>query len=549
MKEGFILKKIISIAARNVSFSDNGQFLRKTRVCAYCRVSTGSLKQSESLKTQVSYYGRYIKNKAEWEYAGVFADEGISGTGMLKRTEFNKMIRACELGKIDLIITKSISRFARNSADCLDVVRHLKNIGVSVYFERENINTLGADSELVLSILSSIAQDESRNISENVKWGVQKRFREGKVYITTKRFLGYDLNNEKQLTVNNGEAEIVKRIYREYLNGRSLKEIKSGLEKDNIKTVTGNRVWNKSTIEYILQNEKYCGDAVLQKTITVDYLTGRRKKNKGEAPKYKVKAHHEPIISKEEFLKAQNIRKRKALKYGNLPEDRDKYQNRYAFSGKIICGNCGAFFNRRTWNSKTKVKQIVWQCRTYINEGKSSCSMKAVDDITLKAVFVRVFNRIYEAKEDFFKRFDDNIGKVLKQNEKCEDVLRVDREIENISGKIKELVRKQIKGELEESTFDRKYRGLKDILQEFKNRRNSLSYDDEKYKELLERNKKIKKFIEGREGTITEFDDDIFGNLIENIVVITPTHLEFHFKNGMVVEEEFIKKRGIKGLQ
>ena len=175
--------------------------------------------------------------------------------------------------------------------------------------------------------------------------------------------------------------------------------------------------------------------------------------------------------------------------------------------------------------------------------------MKAVDDITLKAVFVRVFNRIYEAKEDFFKRFDDNIGKVLKQNEKCEDVLRVDREIENISGKIKELVRKQIKGELEESTFDRKYRGLKDILQEFKNRRNSLSYDDEKYKELLERNKKIKKFIEGREGTITEFDDDIFGNLIENIVVITPTHLEFHFKNGMVVEEEFIKKRGIKGLQ
>ena len=175
--------------------------------------------------------------------------------------------------------------------------------------------------------------------------------------------------------------------------------------------------------------------------------------------------------------------------------------------------------------------------------------MKAVDDITLKAVFVRVFNRIYEAKEDFFKRFANNIEKALKQSEKCEDVLKVDREIENISGKIKELVRKQIKGELEESTFDRKYKDLKDTLQEFKNRRNSLSYDDEKYKELLERNKKIKKFIEGREGTITEFDDDIFENLIENIVVITPTHLEFHFKNGMVVEEEFIKKRGIKGLQ
>ncbi|OAA89077.1 recombinase family protein [Clostridium ljungdahlii] len=543
------MKKIISIAARNLSFPDSGQFLRKTRVCAYCRVSTGSLKQSESLETQISYYERHIKNKSGWEYAGVFADEGISGTGMLKRTEFNRMIRACELGKVDLIMTKSISRFARNSADCIDVVRHLKNIGVGVYFERENINTLGADSELVLSILSSIAQDESRNISENVKWGIQKRFREGKFYITTKRFLGYDLNNEKQLTVNSEEGKIVKRIYREYLNGRSLKEIKSGLEKDNIKTVTGNRVWNESAIKYILQNEKYCGDAVLQKTITVDYLTGKRKKNKGEAPKYEVKEHHEAIISKEDFLKVQNIRKIKALKYGNLPENRDKYQNRYAFSGKIICGNCGAFFSRRTWNSKAKSKQIVWQCRTYINEGKSSCCMKAVDDITLKAVFVRVFNRIYEAKEDFFKRFADNIEKVLKRNEKCEDILRVDREIENISGKIKELVRKQIKGELEESTFDKRYRNLKDTLQEFKNRRNSLSYNDEKYKKLLERNKRIKKFIEDRDGIITEFDDDIFENLIEKIVAITPTHLEFHFKNGMVVEEEFIKKKGIKGLQ
>lgn len=252
MEGEFILKKVTVIKAKNIL--GNNDLLKKPMVCAYCRVSTDSSKQMESLETQVSYYENYIKNKSGWEYAGVFKDEGISGTGTVKRTDFNKMLKACELGKIDLIITKSISRFSRNTADCLETVRYLKSLKVAVYFERENINTLGADSELILSVLSSLAQDESKNISENTRWAFQKKFKQGRLQINAKRFLGYDVDEKGNLIINKEEAKIVKRIYEEYLNGSSLNEIKKVLEKDKIKTVTGKEVWKDSTIRKILSN-------------------------------------------------------------------------------------------------------------------------------------------------------------------------------------------------------------------------------------------------------------------------------------------------------
>lgn len=536
---GFILKKVTAIKAKNTVA--NKELLKKPRVCAYCRVSTDNSKQMESLETQVSYYENYIKNKSGWEYAGVFKDEGISGTGTAKREDFNKMLKACELGKIDLIITKSISRFSRNTADCLETVRYLKSLKVAVYFERENINTLGADSELILSVLSSLAQDESKNISENIKWAFQKKFKQGKIQINTKRFLGYDVENG-MLIINKEEAKIVKRIYKEYLSGSSLSEIKKGLEKDKIKTVTGLDTWQNSTIKKILSNEKYHGDLIQQKTITVDYLTHKRKKNNGEAPKYEIKNHHKGIISKEDFLKVQEIMKKRAAEFGNLPENRNKYTRRYAFSGKIICSNCGAVFKRRTWNSKSKYKQIVWQCSTYINEGKNKCDMKAIDDNTIKAVFVEMFNRLYENKNNFFKAFIDNIDKVLKESAKCENVSKLDKEIDNVNEEIKKLIRQQIKGELQDEVFDIKHKSLNEKLQELKVSKNVVAFDSSKYKEILKRSKEIERIIEMRKSNLIKFDDDIFKNLIEKIMVVTPTHIEFHLKNGMKVEEEFTKK-------
>lgn len=540
------MKKVRKIKATNQQSQPEEFVKSKLKVCAYCRVSTESNKQAESFDTQTTYYERYIKSNPKWEFAGVYADQGISGTTTYKRIEFNKMLNDCEKGKIDLIITKSISRFARNTADCLEVVRFLKSLNIGVYFERENINTLGAESELILSVLSSLAQDESRNISENTKWGIQKKFRKGKIKISSKRFLGYDLDDEGRLVINPEEAKIVRRIYKEYLDGKSMNEIKKGLETDKIKTVTGKEKWQISTIKAILSNEKYYGDAVLQKTITIDYLTRKRKKNEGESIKYLVKNNHQPIVSKEEFDKVQEIMTKRAVEYGNIPGKREKYNNRYAFSGKIICGNCGAVFKRRTWNSKSPSKQIVWQCGTYIKEGKNACSMKAIDDLTLKAVFVRAFNRFYTNREQLISNFMKNVEKSLKNKEVENSELKT--KMRHIAEEIKKVIRLHIQGEISAKDYENDYTKLKQELDDLKKIQLNNLENKQNSQELKTRIGEIKNYLNNHDGLLTGFDDEVFKALVERVRVIGPTHVSFELKNGIVLEEKFIKKRGKNGL-
>lgn len=540
------MKKVRKIKATNQQSQPEEFVKSKLKVCAYCRVSTESNKQAESFDTQTTYYERYIKSNPKWEFAGVYADQGISGTTTYKRIEFNKMLNDCEKGKIDLIITKSISRFARNTADCLEVVRFLRNLNIGVYFERENINSLGAESELILSVLSSLAQDESRNISENTKWGIHKKFREGNIKISSKRFLGYDLNDEGRLVINPEEAKIVRRIYKEYLDGKSMNEIKKGLETDKIKTVTGKEKWQISTIKGILSNEKYYGDAVLQKTITIDYLTRKRKKNEGESIKYLVKNNHQSIISKEEFYKVQEIMTKRAVEYGNIPGKREKYNNRYALSGKIICGNCGAVFKRRTWNSKSPSKQIVWQCGTYIKEGKDSCNMKAIDDLTLKAVFVRAFNRFYTNKEQFLSSFMKNVEKGLKNKEVENSELKT--KMKHITEELKKVIRLHIQGEISKEDYENDYTKLKQELDDLKKIQLNNLEDKQNSQEFKTRIREIKNYLNNHDGLLTDFDDEVFEALVERVRVIGPTHVSFELKNGIVLEEKFIKKKGKNGL-
>jgi len=543
------VKKVTTIAAKKREEIKGRPLKPRLRVCAYCRVSSNSNEQMESFETQVSYYTKYINSKPEWEFANVYADGGISGTGRERRAEFNRMLRDCQNGKIDLIVTKSISRFARNTADCLDAVRFLKSLGVAVFFERENINTMSAESELILSVLSSIAQEESRSISENIRWSLKKRFRRGKVTVTTKRFLGYDTGENGELVVNPVEAEIVKRIFKEYIAGKSIREIKNGLEDEGIKTVTGLDKWPKGTIRGVLTNEKYYGDAVLQKTYTADYLTHKKKRNRGEVPLYYVKGNHEPIISKEEFDLVQRLMAERAAKYGNLSENREKYARRYVFSGRIVCGNCGATFRRRTWNSKAPSKQIVWQCSTYVKRGKAACSMKALDDITLKNVFLRAFNRLYINKEAILKPFMENVEKVLLGGLKSEPVKDIDVKIEETTEQLKRLIRLQIKENIEPDVFQSEYGKLKSELDELKEERNSIGWDESRREEMLRRTGEIYNYLDEQDGILSEFEDDVFDALVEHIVVISPTHLKFELKNGLVLEEKFIKKKGIYGLQ
>ena len=277
----------------------------KLRVAAYCRVSTDSDEQATSYEAQVEHYTEYIQKNPDWEFAGIYADDGISGTNTKKREEFNRMIDDCKAGNIDMIITKSISRFARNTLDCLKYIRQLKDMNIPVLFEKESINTMDAKGEVLITIMASLAKQESQSLSQNVKMGLQYRYQQGKVQINHNRFLGYTKDANGNLVIDPEQAETVKRIYREYLEGLSMDKIAAGLERDGILTGAGGKKWHTSTINKILRNEKYIGDALLQKTYTTDFLNKTRVKNNGLVPQYYVEGDHEAIIPKDIYLLVQ----------------------------------------------------------------------------------------------------------------------------------------------------------------------------------------------------------------------------------------------------
>ena len=286
--------------------------VQKTRVAAYCRVSTDSDEQETSYETQIEHYTSFINSHPDWVLAGIYADDGISGMNTKKRDEFQRMINDCNEGKIDMVITKSISRFARNTVDCLNYTRALKNKNIGVYFEKENINTLDAKGEVLMTIMASLAQQESESLSANVRLGLQFRYQQGKVQVNHNWFLGYTKDADGHLIIDPEQAEVVKRIYREYLSGKSFLQIKRSLEADGILNGAGNAKWHESNIKQILTNEKYIGDALLQKTYTVDILEKKREANKGQVPKYYVEDSHEAIIPKDIFLKVQEEIARRA---------------------------------------------------------------------------------------------------------------------------------------------------------------------------------------------------------------------------------------------
>lgn len=358
----------------------------KKKVCAYARVSTDSEAQGDSLENQRTYYENLITSNPEYEFVGVFADKGITGTTE-NRPEFKRMIKAARDGQIDLIITKSISRFARNTTVMLEVVREFKELGVEVRFEKENINTLSGDGELMLAVLSSFAQEESKNVSDNIKWRVRKKFEAGEVMINTTRFLGYDKSEDSNLIINEEEANIVKRVFNEYLGGKGTFIIAKELNHEKVPTIAGGR-WYDSTILTILKNEKYKGDVLLQKTYTLDHLTKKKVINNGEVDSYYIEDNHPAIISKEMWEKVQEEIKRRGKGKGNAG-GRDKYTKQYPLSGMLYCSKCGASLIRRTWNSKLSCRKIVWQCSNYIKNGKNACEGTKIDDEIISRINIK----------------------------------------------------------------------------------------------------------------------------------------------------------------
>lgn len=531
-------KKVVEIIPIRAVEQTNGETVsQKKRVCAYCRVSTNNEEQLESYENQVSYYTNYIQNKSEWSFVDIYADEGISGTGTKNRIEFQRMIKDAKEGEIDLILTKSISRFARNTMDLLKYVRELKEKGIAVLFEKENINTLESAGEVFLTIFSSIAQDESRNISENSRWGIVKGFKDGKVFCNTTRFLGYDKDENGELIINEKEAEIVRRIYREYLEGKSYISIAKGLEKDGISTGTGNKKWWDSTVAGILANEKYCGTLLQQKTITVDYLSHKRVKNKGLDAQYRIEDNHEAIIPKEIFEKVQDERERRALTVGTLAGDRNKYSSKYPFSGKLICGDCGSVFRRRTWNSNNSSKKIVWQCKTYLQKGKEVCTAKSVSERVLEEAFVDVFNRLKNNSEGFIETLTKNIEKVLAKRAENTDLIEIEDKIEVSKEELKGLIKLRTKGQMDEEVYNEEYVRISNELESLRQDKSKIETGNLSIEQHKEKVDEIIKVIKEQEGLLTEFDDKIFNALIDRIEVLESTHFVFVLRNGMRVEE------------
>lgn len=328
---------------------------KKRRTAAYARVSTDSEEQLTSYEAQVDYYTNYIKGRDDWEFVTVYTDEGITGTNTKHRDGFNRMVQDALDGKIDLIVTKSVSRFARNTVDSLTTVRKLKEKGVEIYFEKENIWTLDSKGELLITIMSSLAQEESRSISENCTWGQRKRFADGKVTVPFKRFLGYDRGPDGNLVLNPDEAVTVRRIYSMFLQGMSPYGIATHLTADGIKSPGGKDKWNAGAVCSILTNEKYKGDALLQKSYTVDFLTKKKKVNEGEIPQYYVEGNHEAIISPDVFEQVQRELEHRKANDG-------RHSSVHLFSGKIRCGQCGEWYGSKTWHSTSKYRRVVWQC-------------------------------------------------------------------------------------------------------------------------------------------------------------------------------------------
>lgn len=405
-----MVKNVTVIKASPRMAVSDAKNVRKMRVAAYCRVSTEQEEQLNSFENQVSYYTAYINSKEEYELAGIYADEGISGTSTKRRKDFNRMIEDCENGMIDLIIVKSISRFARNTQDCLSYARKLKNMGIGVFFEKENINTMDGAGELLFTILSSLAQEESRSISENCKWGIRKKFSDGKIHLNTNRFLGYDKDASGNLVINEEQAKIVRRIFSEFMDGVNPETMAKKLNEEKVPGCMGEAKWTASTIWGMLSNEKYMGDSILQKTYTADYLTKRTEKNIGQVTQYYVENDHEAIIDVKFWKMVQlEIERRKEFKQEHGIKSIGRNTQEQPFSNKVICGHCNSILTRRTHTRKNGEHHKAWICnKRFVQKGVRGCESETIAESIIYEAFIKAWNILIEKRADYLPKWKEH---------------------------------------------------------------------------------------------------------------------------------------------
>ena len=525
-------KKDISIIPVRKEYGKASRPAQKAlRVAAYCRVSTLLEQQESSFEAQKSYYTEMIRANPNWKIAGIYADDGISGTDMRKRDAFNRLLQDCEAGKIDLVLTKSISRFARNTADLLNTIRLLRAKKIAVYFEKERINTLEDAGEMLVTILGSQAQEESRNLSENTRWGITRRFENGTVIVNCSRFMGYKKNGDGELEIVPEEAEVVRLIFRLYLEGMSIAGIRKHLENAGIPTVTGRQRWNEGTINKMLSNEKYMGDALLQKTYTADFLTKTRVKNNGEVRQYYIRDDHDAIIPREIFIAVQQEKKRRAERHKPAATRRAKekkgYSSKYILSNLLACGECGQPYRRLTW-TRDGEKRIVWRCASRAEHGTRYCQHSAtLDEEPLQRAVMQAIRRVARDAE-FGGIMRDNIILVIGQYADSMDSGNdgLDSRIAELEKQMLQMVREN--PDFNDEAFLERYRALGGEIQRLKQEKiMKISSAPALPDGIIEKIKSV-------ERSEMAFDPALVGQLIEKIIVRNAKRVEVVFKSGLV---------------
>ena len=493
----------------------------KRRVAGYARVSTELEEQATSYEAQVDYYTRYIQSKDDWEFVKVYTDEGISATNTIHRLGFQEMIKDALDGKIDLIVTKSVSRFARNTVDSLTTVRMLKEKGIEIYFEKENIWTLDSKGELLITIMSSLAQEESRSISENTTWGHRKRFADGVVYLNTSSLLGYRKVAKGKYEIIEEEAEIIRYIYSEYLAGTSISWIGRSLEDKGISTSRGSSKWSYSTIKSILSNEKYTGNALLQKTIGVDFLTKKRKVNEGEVPQYYVEGSHPAIIEQKVFDAVQDLLKGKAKskRKGSI------------FSGMVYCADCGSPYISKTWHSTDKYRRTIWQCEAKY-QTSTTCSTPHFKEEELKELAVKAINQVLTKKKEMIAVLTDSLEHVLSTTAlKAEDT-SLENELTVLRGLADNaLQRMSIPGPDQREASEQ--------YEDYSRQHSALIEKYQSLSDKLEAKKSKRLIIEGyivelkkQDQLLTEFDPALFSALVSRMKIHSKDKVEVEFRDG-----------------
>ena len=503
--------------------------IEKKRVAAYARVSTDNEEQLSSYEAQVEYYTNHIRSNPDWRFAGVYTDEGISATSTKNREGFNRMVVDALAGKIDLIITKSVSRFARNTVDSLTTVRQLKEKGIEVYFEKENIWTLDSKGELLITIMSSLAQEESRSISENVTWGQRKRFADGKVSLPYGRFLGYDKGEDGLPEINEEEAVTVKLIYRMFLEGSTPHAIAKHLTAKGVLSPGGKDRWLQGTVKSILQNEKYAGNAVLQKTFTVDFLTKKKKVNEGEIPQYYVENSHPAIIEPEVYNMVQKeFERRKKSKH--------RYSGNDIFASRIICGECGGFYGAKVWHSNSKYRRVIYQCNNKF-KNKVKCKTPHFTEETIKELFVKAVNRLLSDRDKII----DGL-KVAEQS--LFDIPAFDGERKELKSEMA-VVAKMIQQNVDENAhvaqsqeeYCLRYERLVNRFEAAKARLNEIANQRELAQARLNMIRAFIKRLEEQDRLISEFDERLWYALLDKVAVYNEKDVRFTFKDGTVIEK------------